>query len=423
MEAYAMALRYAIPFFFVLIVIEFLLAKWMKKDVYSGMDTISSLSSGMTNVLKSLLGLSIVIVSYEWMESKIGIFDIQSSVALYLIAFVGIDFASYWAHRFNHTINVMWNRHIIHHSSEEFNLPCALRQEISEVLGVYFFLSIPLALLGIPPEVIGVVAPIHLFAQFWYHTTLIGRMGFLEYILMTPSHHRVHHAVNPEYLDKNYSAIFVLWDRWFGTFQEEKEEIPPVYGTVKPVNTWNPVVINFMHMWQLIKDAWRTQKLKDKILIWFKPTGWRPEDVSEKYPLEIPGVYTRKKYNPTLSMGLIAWSWFQFIFCSILLYLFVYQFSNFQYYEVIAYSLFIFFTIFAYTTLMDQHKLAIPIEIFKLILGVGIIYQLGSWFHLETFGEGMTYFMLIYMVIALLMTLYFSRTKEKKSSTNLLTNI
>lgn len=240
---------------------------------------------------------------------------------------------------------------------------------------------------------------------------------------MTPSHHRVHHAVNAEYLDKNYSAIFVLWDRWFGTFQEEIDEIPPVYGTVKPVNTWNPVVINFMHVWQLIKDAWRTESFKDKILIWFKPTGWRPDDVSQKYPLEIPAVYSRKKYNSNLSKGLELWSWFQFILCSLLLYLFVYQFATLHYYEVLAYSLFLFLSIFSYTTLMDKHKLAIPMEALKMLLGLGIIYQMGSWFGFDIYWGGMTYFMAIYLVIALVMTLYFSYYQGIKSNTEVLSKI
>ena len=221
MEAYATALTYAIPSFVLLVIIEALVGKMMGRSVNRAMDTISSLSSGMTNTLKALLGLSIILVSYDWMEQRLGIFDIQSTFWLYFIAFIGTDFASYWSHRFNHKINLFWNRHVVHHSSEEFNLSCALRQEISAFVGIYFFLYIPLAIIGVPFKVIAITAPIHLFAQFWYHTTLIGRMGFLEKILMTPSHHRVHHAINDIYLDKNFSAIFIVWDKWFGTFQEE----------------------------------------------------------------------------------------------------------------------------------------------------------------------------------------------------------
>ena len=122
-------------------------------------------------------------------------------------------------------------------------------------------------MLGVPDEVIGVVAPLHLFAQFWYHTQHINKMGFLEKIIVTPSHHRVHHAINQEYIDKNLDQIFIFWDKLFGTFQEELKEVPPVYGITRPVRTWNPVKINFQHLWLLIKDAWRTKSWKDKFTL------------------------------------------------------------------------------------------------------------------------------------------------------------
>jgi alkylglycerol monooxygenase len=281
METYETFLSYAIPGFVLLIIIESVVARFMGLKINNGLDTISSLSSGMTNTLKNALNLSIVIISYGWMVEHWALLEIKSTFWLYALCFIGLDFAYYWTHRFNHVINLFWNRHIVHHSSEEFNLSCALRQSISSLVGIYFFLYIPLALIGIPNEVIAVVAPLHLFAQFWYHTRLIGKMGWLEHILVTPAHHRVHHAINDEYIDKNYAAIFIVWDKWFGTFQEELPDIPAVYGTKKPVNTWNPYLINFVHLWQLIKDAFRTRRWWDKLRIWFMPTGWRPDDVKE----------------------------------------------------------------------------------------------------------------------------------------------
>ena len=172
------------------------------------MDTISSISSGMTNNIKSILKLSVVIISYQWMYNNLAIFDIGSSWPVYVIGFIGIDFAYYWTHRWNHEYNILWNKHIIHHSSEEYNLACALRQSISDVFKIYFFLYFPLAIIGVPPKVISILLPLHLFAQFWYHTRLIGKMGFLEKIIVTPSHHRVHHAINEKYIDKNYASIF-----------------------------------------------------------------------------------------------------------------------------------------------------------------------------------------------------------------------
>jgi alkylglycerol monooxygenase len=407
MEAYATALTYAIPGFVLMVIIEAIAAKIMGQTVNRAMDTISSLSSGMTNTLKNLLGLSVVLVTYGWMESRFGIFEIQSTGWLFFIAFIGTDFASYWSHRFNHSINIFWNRHIVHHSSEEYNLSCALRQEISAIVGIYFFLYIPLAIIGIPQEIILVTAPIHLFAQFWYHTRLIGKMGFLEKILMTPSHHRVHHAINDIYIDKNFSAIFILWDKWFGTFQEELEEETPVYGTLKPANTWNPVLINYQHAWQILKDAWRTNNWLDKIRIWFMPTGWRPKDVQEKYPIIIEGVHTRSKYNSNASDYLKGWSWFQLIFHNLLMYFLLTQFGKLEVIDIMWYSIFLFVSVFSYTTLMDRHIFAIPAEIIKSIIGVWIIYQIGTWYNLEDFFSGGTILITMYLGISLSLTFYF----------------
>jgi len=413
METYATALSYAIPTFVALIAVEAVVAHLMGKKVNRGMDVISSLSSGMTNTLKSLLGLGIALVSYKWMEPRIGIFDIQSTAALYVLAFIGHDFAGYWAHRFNHSVNLFWNRHVVHHSSEEFNLSCALRQEMSAYVGIYFFLYIPTALLGVPYEILAVVGPLHLFAQFWYHTRLIGRMGFLERFLVTPSHHRVHHGINDIYLDKNLSQVFIVWDKLFGTFQKELDEEPVIYGTLTPANTWNPIVINFMHVWKLAKDAWHAGSWWDKARIWFMPLGWRPADVAEKYPINLPGVYDRTKYEPYASAFLTTWSWFQFIFCNLLVYHMLISFGTLAPAEVAWYSGFLFLTIFSYTSLMDRHAVAVPTELVRLILGVGIILQSGSWFGLESYLGGAAGVMLAYLSLSMMLTLYFTVAEKE----------
>ena len=407
MEAYAAALSYAIPAFVLLVIIESVAAKLMGKSVNTAMDTISSLSSGMTNTLKALLSLSIVIVSYQWMEERLGVFDIESSFWLYVIAFIGIDFANYWEHRFNHRINLFWNRHVIHHSSEEYNLSCALRQEISAFVGIYFLLYVPLAIIGIPPIVIAVLTPIHLFAQFWYHTRLIGKMGFLEHIIMTPSHHRVHHAINDIYIDKNFSAIFIVWDKWFGTFQEELVEVPCVYGTLKSAKTWNPIIINYQHLWQLMKDAVRTKNWIDKVKIWFMPTGWRPSDVQQAYPIHIPAVEGRTKYQPAVSSNLKRWSWVQLVVNNLLMYFLLINFANLQANDIVTYAIFLFASIFAYTTLMDRNLLAVPSELIKLAIGIGIIYFVGGWYGLDDYFSGATIIVAVYLVVSALLTFYF----------------
>ncbi|MEM9887075.1 MAG: sterol desaturase family protein [Bacteroidota bacterium] len=418
MEAYATALTYAIPFFVILILIEAIAAKIMRRQINNSMDVISSLSSGMTNTMKDILGLSIVVLSYSWMVEHWAIFEVKANIWVYLITFVWLDFAAYWSHRLNHTVNLFWNRHIIHHSSEEFNLSCALRQSISEIVGIYFFLYIPIALLGVPAEVIAIVAPVHLFAQFWYHTRLIDKMGWLEYVIVTPSHHRVHHAINPEYIDKNYAAIFILWDKWFGTFQAELKEKPPVYGTLKPVSTWNPVWINFQHLWGLWKDAWRAKNWWDKARIWFMPTGWRPADVAAKYPTQntVRDVYQRPKYNSNPSKFLIVWSWVQLVVSILLIYYALMNFGAFRYWSVLLYMSIVFLSIFSYTALMDKHWLAIPLEIVKFGLAIVMIYQLGGWFRIDEHLLGGTVLISAYFVLSLLLTFYFSWMEHSKET-------
>jgi len=407
MEAYAAVLTYAIPGFVVLIILESLAARYKGIQVNRSMDTISSLSSGMTNTLKNLMGLSVIIISYGLMESHIGFFDIKSTPLLYIIAFIGLDFAGYWSHRFNHSINIFWNRHIVHHSSEEFNLSCALRQSISAFVGIYFFLLIPLAFLGVPPIVIAITSPIHLFAQFWYHTRLVNKMGFLEHIIVTPSHHRVHHAINDIYLDKNFSEIFIIWDKLFGTFQEELPDVPPVYGTKRPAGTWNPLLINFMHAWALAKDAWHTSSWWDKLRVWFMPTGWRPDDVKNKLPLNvIEDVFNRPKYETTATPTLQYWSWFQLVIHNVLIFYMLVHIADFAYYDILLYASFLMVSIFGYTTLMDQHKLALPTETLKLILGLGLIYKMGGWFMMDDYIGGATVLMIIYFVASIVFTYY-----------------
>ena len=297
MQSLSAVLLWAIPGFFILVVIEITFGHFTKKQTYTLMDTLASLSSGMTNVIKDVLKLGLILISYPFLVKNLSLYEMDSTLSIYFIAFIAIDFASYWIHRLNHKINIFWNQHVIHHSSEEFNLACALRQSISNFLGYGALFLIPAAIFGIPHEVIGLLLPLHLFGQFWYHTRHIGKLGILEYIFVTPSQHRVHHAINPIYIDKNLGAIFCVWDRWFGTFQEELDDEPPVYGVLKPVSTWNPILINFTHLWGLILDFFRTKSLKEKLLLWFMPTGYRPRDVVEKYPIDkIDDVHNFDKY-------------------------------------------------------------------------------------------------------------------------------
>ena len=420
METYGKILIIAMPLFLLLVVFE----KWYgwRKgfDTVRTLDMVSSLSSGVTNSTKDVLGLSIAIITYGWLVNHLAITHIQASWLVYVIAFLALYFAGYWTHRLAHTINFFWNNHLVHHSSEEFNLACALRQSISVFVRIYAVLLIPAALLGVPEKVIAVVGPLHLFAQFWYHTRHINRMGFLEYIIVTPAHHRVHHAINPEYLDKNYGQIFIFWDRMFGTFQEEQASIPAVYGVTRPVRTWNPIKINFMHMWLLIKDAWRTKNWKDKFRIWFMPLGWRPADVIEKYPVyKIEDVYHFEKYDTPASKGLQAYLWAQLI-CVLLLV--SYMFANVAMLkqlgieQLFIYGAFIFLQVYALTEFMDQTKYAWVLEAIKNITCISLIVKNGEWFGSNAISTTIAPVLIAYFAISTVAVYLFSKNAQQNNS-------
>ena len=411
MEAYGKILLIAMPAFLFLVLFEKWWGWYKGKDTVRNMDMVSSLSSGITNVTKDVLGLTITILGYGWLVNHIALYHIKSTWLTYLIAFIVLDFAGYWVHRWSHHINIFWNLHIIHHSSEEFNLACALRQSISNFVNIFTFLLVPAALVGVPAQVIAVVAPLHLFAQFWYHTRHINKMGFLENIIVTPSHHRVHHAINKEYLDKNLSQIFIVWDKMFGTFQEELNDVLPVYGITRPVRTWNPIRINFQHLWLMIKDAWRTQSWKDKFTLWFKPTGYRPADVIEKYPVyKIEDVFHFDKYAPKASKALQIWSWIQMV---VVLLLISYFFGNIALinkmgdFYIYIYGAFIFLSVYAYTELMDRSAFAIIWELVRNATGIAIIYLQGDWFGVNDLIPGLHIALIAYFIAATLISGWF----------------
>ena len=413
MDTYANILLITIPIFLVLIVIEVSYGVWKNDQKHSYMDTISSLSSGFTNLMVDILGLGIIIFSYPFFYERLKIVELEESILLYFLAFICVDFASYCHHRLKHSINVFWNMHVIHHSSEEFNLACALRQSITNNLGIGILFLIPAALLGVPAKMISILGPLHLFGQFWYHTRHIGKLGWLEYILVTPSQHRVHHAINKEYIDKNLAAIFCIWDRAFGTFQEELDDVPCVYGTLKPVNTWNPILINFQHLSYLIQDAWHTNNIGDKLKIWFMPTGWRPKDIIDKYPRNsVDNVYDQKKYKPNYTILHKIFVGFYFITLNIVLFIFLNSFADLTIFDKSGYLIFIFSTIFSFSSIMDGFKWSVSFEFIRIFIGLIVILLQGD-FQL-TSNPSMSIFLLSYLIISFILNLLVQKSVPER---------
>jgi alkylglycerol monooxygenase len=241
-------------------------------------DAISSISLGILSQLVGAvsiflsLGIYALVYGAFAMAVDLPVMEVWGTWYGWVLALLFYDLCYYWHHRAGHVVALFWAAHVVHHQSQHYNLSTALRQTSSGVLFGWIF-YIPMAIAGVPPLVFGIVALVDLLYQFWVHTEQVGKLGWFDRVFCSPSNHRVHHAVNDAYIDKNYGGILVLWDRLFGTFQEEYE--PCVYGTRDALNSWNPVWANLEVYWALAQDSWRTRHWGDKLRVWLKPPIWR----------------------------------------------------------------------------------------------------------------------------------------------------
>lgn len=303
----------AVPFFFVLIAVELLADRVRGQRNFTLADSINSLSTGALSTSTGLLTKGVGLVTYALAFEHMALLRLSPQAWwVWLLAFVLYDFCYYWLHRLGHERNVLWAAHSVHHQSEEYNLTTALRQTSSGFIFSWLF-YLPLALLGVPPLVFITVASLNLLYQFWVHTRHIPKLGWLEWVLITPSNHRVHHAQNPAYLDRNYGGVFILWDRLFGTFKEEDPAEPVVFGVTTPLASWNPLWANLQFYAQLWHDARRTDSLWDKLRIWFMPTGWRPADVAARYPQAKQDLALFRKFEVALGRAQQAYVAAQFV--------------------------------------------------------------------------------------------------------------
>ena len=304
----------AVPAFFILIFIELIYGLASGKSNYRLNDTFTSISLGLISRYIPLLGLGIQGAAFAYVAQyyNLKLFS-PSSIWVWVFAFFLYDFCYYWMHRLHHEVKVLWATHVVHHHGEEFNLSTALRQTSTGFLWKWIF-YLPIFIVGIPPEVFVTVAGVNLVYQFWVHTEHIPKLGWYEYVFVSPSNHRIHHAQNKHYVDANYGGVFILWDRLFGTYKEELEELKPIYGTAKPLKSWNPFKANLDIFREMLVDSTRTKSFKDKIKVWFSRPNWRPEDVKNKYPIIKNDLENFKPYNPEVSSEVKIYGWIQLLF-------------------------------------------------------------------------------------------------------------
>ncbi|MCB0654401.1 MAG: sterol desaturase family protein [Saprospiraceae bacterium] len=282
---------YAIPGFILLLLLEVWFSARYQKQWFEAKDTSSSLAMGIGSVIVGLVGKAIVFGAYS-LVYHYHIFEIESTWWAWLLLVFGEDLSYYWFHRISHQSRYFWASHVVHHSSRHYNLGTALRQTWTGDLtgGFIFWLWLPL--IGFHPVWVMLQQSISLLYQFWIHTEAIDKLPRpIEFLFNTPSHHRVHHASDPKYLDRNHAGIFIIWDRLFGTFQVEEEH--PNYGLVKNINTFNPVKIAFMEWGSLITDAIKSGSFRNAIGYVFGPPGWSP-DGSRKTSEQLRAEYLKK---------------------------------------------------------------------------------------------------------------------------------
>jgi sterol desaturase/sphingolipid hydroxylase (fatty acid hydroxylase superfamily) len=310
----------AVPFFLLAIIVE-LVVNWVRGSGYfRANDAINSLSAGILSTttgyftrLLPLVAWGFVLQNFALIDMPLAWFDASArGIALWVTAALAWDFCYYWYHRFSHEISILWASHAVHHQSEDYNLTTALRQTSTSFLFSWIF-YLPLFLVGFPLEVILAVSAVNLIYQFWVHTQTVRSLGRLDYILVTPSNHRVHHAQNERYIDKNYGGMLILWDRMFGTFQDELEDDPVVFGVRKPLANWNPFWANLQVYDYLLFDARHTKRWRDKIGVWFRRTGWRPADVEAEYPKARADLDHFSKFDARPGPGLRAYVLAQFL--------------------------------------------------------------------------------------------------------------
>ncbi|TGL72159.1 sterol desaturase family protein [Leptospira jelokensis] len=362
---------FAIPVFFLLIGIEVYIGYRKNKDLYRLNDSIADLSTGIISQIWGLFQKGIGLYAYFYIYEHFRFFEFAlTNPWAWVLCIVGQDFCYYWSHRLAHEVNFLWAGHVIHHHSEEYNLVVALRQTGLGGLVTWIF-YVPLALVGFHPWMYLASGQINLIYQFWVHTKAVGKIGKIgEFLLSTPSHHRVHHAINPIYIDKNHGGIFIIFDRMFGTFREETE--PCVYGTVKPLRSFNPVYANFHYYWELLKQSFQAEYFLDKILVFFKPPGWIPRQGNQPAGfLPIPEVSptTFQKYDPKPASEVKTYTTTWFVLVLLLSFAFLLFVPKFSLVSQILVTIWVTLSLVSINALIENKTWAGALEITRLLFG------------------------------------------------------
>lgn len=374
----------SIPIFFILIGVELIIERITHKELYRLPDAIANLSCGTTSQLSGLFLRIFAIGIYQLLFENFALFTLEKNWLYWVVLFLLVDFAYYWAHRMSHEINLFWGGHVVHHQSEEYNLSVALRQSSLQVVWTFAF-NLPIAFLGFETLDFALISAFNTLYQFWIHTETIGKMGWFEYVFNTPSHHRVHHGRDPKYIDKNHAGSLIIWDKMFGTFQAEEEK--PTYGITKPLNSWNAAYANISHYVEMGKDLKRIPSLTDKVKYLFKKPGWLPAYLGGYRAAPPIDKQAYKKYDTPAPMMLNLYVLFQYTLCLIGTALFLFNAGVFSLGEKAIISLLISIVVVNSGVLFEQRSWArysewIRIVVYPaLLIVISFLNEWSAWLY------------------------------------------
>ena len=355
-------LPYAVPFFLLLIFVEALWGRAKGINTYRINDSVNSLSLGLLSTVSKLVFLNVGFLVFSTIEQNWALFTLSTeSTVDWIVGLVIYDFLYYWFHRVSHERQIFWGSHSVHHQSEDYNLSTALRQTSTGIVATWIFF-VPCFFLGMPIYMYVGISTAHLIYQFWVHTQHIPKLGWFDRVFVSPSNHRVHHAQNPRYIDKNYGGLLILWDRLFGSFAEEDEKDEVIYGLRTPLNTWDPLWANVQIFVSMARDAWRTKEKKDKISMLWSRTGWRPKDVAERFPIQKTDLDNFHKYNPPLSNGAGFAVIAQYVLLTMLHLWAASQVMNLTYPVILVTALMQVYTVLALGAVLDLKHYAMRLE-------------------------------------------------------------
>jgi len=364
----------SIPIFFILIGVEVLINRLKHTGWYRFNDAVTNISCGIAQQITGVFSKTILIISYIYLYDHYRVFNLKENILTWTLLFIGIDFFYYWFHRMAHEISLFWGTHIVHHQSEEYNLSVALRQSSFQgFVSMVFYL--PLALVGFNPISFVTINAFQTLYQFWIHTKAIDRMPtWFEFLFNTPSHHRVHHGRNPKYIDKNHGGTLIIFDRMFGTFQPEEEEV--IYGVTKPLASWNPVWANFdwyADMWQDLK---KEMTWADRLRLLFNKPGWLPSYLGGyRAPQQIISDQV-EIYDTKIPLGLNYYILFQYLILLLFTSAFLFNLDQFGRVEEVIIATYILLTIASIGGIFETKRWAFGFEIFRFLILIGGVYIL-----------------------------------------------